>query len=167
MCCRLSVGTEVVAKECILPMVVRTNILYLNIDRGGTKTILGPAGALRAPAGKKEWLCDFSLAVPLFHHQWIIKDCRHCYSMGLTEAQPIIPSKVLWPILSTCIYMYLIHVYKDEPSVCLYMLVATNGISKEQVFVKKWMSERRWWYWRMVRNSRRQWGREREKWVIP
>ena len=35
---------------------VQTNIyiyIYINIDRGGTKTILGPAGALRAPAGKK------------------------------------------------------------------------------------------------------------------
>ena len=32
---------------------VRTNIYIYKIDRGGTKTMLGPAGALRAPAGKK------------------------------------------------------------------------------------------------------------------
>ena len=34
---------------------VRTNIyIYIKIDRGGTKTILGPAGALHAPAAKKD-----------------------------------------------------------------------------------------------------------------
>ena len=26
--------------------------IYINIDRGGTKKILGPAGVLRAPTGK-------------------------------------------------------------------------------------------------------------------
>ena len=118
--------------------LVRTNILYLNIDRGGTKTILGPAGALRAPAGKKEWLCNFSLAVPLFHHQWIIKNCRHCYIMGLTEAQPIIPCKVLWPILSTCIYMY---IKMSHLSACTCWLPLMVSLKNKYLSTNKWAKE--------------------------
>ena len=59
----LRAGPEVVPKECILQynvykrhddLQVRTNIyIYIyKIDRGGNKTILGPAGARSTPAGK-------------------------------------------------------------------------------------------------------------------
>ena len=35
-----------------IALIIIIYIIHINIDCGGTKTILGPAGALRVPAGK-------------------------------------------------------------------------------------------------------------------
>ena len=41
---------------CINSMIASSADKHLNIDNGGTKTILGPAATLRAPTGKNNGL---------------------------------------------------------------------------------------------------------------